>query len=716
MTAVIVPVAQGQKWADDLTFGPGAPCELLAYDVVVGGIANPVTNFDVHLELWTNNDNATPGLDDDDIPLALIPGTEFDAHGIPADALRHTLFVSTPPGIILPKKVWLVMTSTAPGGPEFGGLADIGHSLDAFAIFNQAQHPNIWTPLLNFGGFDPTYCPEIPNDSGVCVPAGSFRADVWCKGNPPVGACCSASSGTCRENVAFGDCHGRWAEGETCESAAFDPPCGASACCYKFPPNPTFILCQDFTAQDCAANLGESAPKEQFCNNTTCPRAACINVTGSCTAVHATTGCDDGYCCDKVCAADSFCCATSWDSSCVTKAQQLCPQLQNNDDCVSAKSISGPDNFNFDNTNATTDGPDHLACLFSQETQIANDVWFCWHSTCSGQVFVRTCDGTTLDTKLAVYDGCTCPPTDNNLLQCNDDLCGLESMSVISAVPNHDYLIRVGVFPGSATGTGLLSITCGAPANPSCPGAGDCCTAHASGAAACSNTSCCNSVCACDTFCCTTEWDDGCATNGYQGSGCGATAICGGLCGPNCPVGPVNFTNPVNGAVDARIPNSIDDANQRFGITTITATAPPGAATSCWSFCETQNIGTPNSISNVSENSGTYTITLARPITSNAVTTISYTNSNSFKTIGQFIAHPSNVNGVNTADVQDLLDLISAIKGSLALPYGLLSTDIDRSGRFTPLDLLEEVNLFNGAGAYQAWSGTPLPSAGRTCP
>ncbi|MBI3833832.1 MAG: hypothetical protein HY287_05835, partial [Planctomycetes bacterium] len=34
VTAVIVPVAQGQKWADDLTFGPGAPCELLAYDVV----------------------------------------------------------------------------------------------------------------------------------------------------------------------------------------------------------------------------------------------------------------------------------------------------------------------------------------------------------------------------------------------------------------------------------------------------------------------------------------------------------------------------------------------------------------------------------------------------------------------------------------------------------------------------------------------------------
>src|SRR5262249_40169886 len=128
--------------------------------------------------------------DDDDIPGELIPGTGYDAHNIPTDALRHTLFASPPPGITLPKKVWMVMTSTSPGGPEFGGLADIGKSIDAFAIFNHPSHPNVWTPGFNFGGFNPANCP-----GAQCVPAGSFRADVWCKGNPPLGACCSESSG-----------------------------------------------------------------------------------------------------------------------------------------------------------------------------------------------------------------------------------------------------------------------------------------------------------------------------------------------------------------------------------------------------------------------------------------------------------------------------------------------------------------------------------------
>lgn len=718
VTAVVVPVAQNQKWADDLTLGPGPPCELAAYDIVVGGVSDPVVNFSVQLELWTNDDNQSPGLESDDVPLAPIPGTAFVATGIPADSLRHTLLVSPTAGVILPDKVWLVMTATNPGGPEFGGIPDIGTSIDGFAIYNHSTHPGQWTPGFQFGthGFDPTNCP-----GAQCIPAGSFRADVWCNGYPPTGACCSSASGTCREGVTVPECHGRWVQDALCNNAKFDPPCGASACCFRNPANPTGpLLCQDLTPADCALNEGESAPKETFCAGTTCPRPACIGAAGLCSSAHATPGCEDGFCCEKVCAVDSFCCADHWDSGttppgCVQKAQQLCVAVQNNDDCASPRAISGPGIFPFDNRDATTDGPAHLACLGTGEPQIANDVWFCWHSTCAGQVFVRTCDTATTDTKLAVYDGCGCPPTDAGLLKCNDDLCGTQSMVVIDAVSNHDYMIRLGNFPNTLTGTGSISISCGPPNNANCPGLGDCCTAHAANARACSNGDCCKTVCACDSFCCMTEWDINCATHGFEDSGCGAIDLCGGLCHDNCPVGAVNFTNPPGGVVDARIPHSIDDPNQRFGISTIVATGPPGAVSQCWALCETQTAGSPNSITNVSETAGTYTITLAQPITTNAMTTITYTNINNVKTTGEFIAHPANANGVNTAGVQDLIDLVAALKGG-ALPYGMFSRDINRSGAFTPLDILEEVNLLNGAGAYQVWNNTPRPSGGRTCP
>lgn len=40
-------------------------------------------------------------------------------------------------------------------------------------------------------------------------------------------------------------------------------------------------------------------------------------------AVHG-PGCDDGTCCESVCAADEYCCTTAWDAGCVQKAILLC--------------------------------------------------------------------------------------------------------------------------------------------------------------------------------------------------------------------------------------------------------------------------------------------------------------------------------------------------------------------------------------------------------
>jgi hypothetical protein len=48
---------------------------------------------------------------------------------------------------------------------------------------------------------------------------------------------------------------------------------------------------------------------------------------GDCYAVHG-PGCNDGTCCESVCAVDEFCCTTAWDATCVQFALQQCGNPQ----------------------------------------------------------------------------------------------------------------------------------------------------------------------------------------------------------------------------------------------------------------------------------------------------------------------------------------------------------------------------------------------------
>src|SRR3972149_7669182 len=101
----------------------------------------------------------------------------------------------------------------------------------------------------------------------------------------------------------------------TCDSNPFDPPCGAHACCHPNPLNPNAVVCQDLTPKECTELEGSSAPG-YFCVNVTCPIRVCINREGDCFGPHGTTGCENGFCCEKVGAADPSCCTTAWGSVC----------------------------------------------------------------------------------------------------------------------------------------------------------------------------------------------------------------------------------------------------------------------------------------------------------------------------------------------------------------------------------------------------------------
>lgn len=522
------PATLGETWADDLRLSAGAPCELAGYSLITVGDTT-VSSYHVQASLYTNNDHGTTIDETDDTPLAPITGTQTTFGPLSGGLEAQSLLAGPFDGIDLPEKVWLVVTVTnVNSGPLFAGIANIGSSRDAFAATMTPSNPDAWT-IFNqpFGGYNPDTCPGGEN----CNPAGSFDADVWCYGEPPSGACCNDAAATCVDGVPETQCDGRWVPLTTCDAdpSPFNPGCGLSACCTQFG-------CTNRLPAECEAlgienNIPVAIARGKLCAGVTCPRASCLDATGDCFAVGSTPGCDDPFCCEAVCAADDPCCSDVWDSPCVVEAGQFCTQSLANDHCELATEISGVGSFDFDTTTATTDGAPHAACLdLGDQEHILHDVWYCWTAPCNDYVMVSTCGQTdSVDTKIAVYDGCdTCAPTDSELIACNDDACtsSFESQVVFRATVGEKKLIRVGTFPGSSGGTGQFSITCGVPANAACPATGDCCGDN--GTAACTEANCCDLVCACDPACCENGWDAACAGTGSprSGFGCGAAVLC----------------------------------------------------------------------------------------------------------------------------------------------------------------------------------------------
>ncbi len=742
-------LGQQVLWADDIRLEPGAACDLFGFDVLVtgGGPTAPPT-FDAHLELRFN-DVGVPGDPADDSPMAgaagLIPGTAQDFLNIPSDLLPHRLLVSVPPGVLLPDRFWMVLSTSAPdgaainsdAGPLLSGTAKLGFSEDLFAIFNSDDFGlDIWSFTAFFGGFDPTGCPG----EATCAAAGSFRANVWCRDIPPTGACCDNIAGTCIDGVTQVECPGNWLENETCVTATFNPPCGTHGCCSETLISPGNFLCVDRTIEQCNA-IGGSVSLGQFCGSfgNVCPTNTCSggtnagglcgtdaqclgggicegcqNKQGDCYSNNGTPGCDDPFCCQQVGLVDPFCATGNWDQNCADRAITSCRRTPPNDVAANAEPITEPPpgqaafSFAYDNTFATMDGPTHDTCADFDDNTIANDLWHCWTAPCTATAFVETCNRTTVDTKIAVYDGCG-PPSDANLLGCDDDSCGYQSRTTFDSIMGNAYLVRIGTFAGAELGPGAFSITCGAT---NCPGTSDCCNAvDGSGLTGCNDTACCSAVCALDSFCCDVEWDNACATTGFEGSGFGAALLCPDLCGTGCPDGPVTFVDPPHRVVDAGTPHVANDPSALLTIDRLSVTAPVGAdAVECWSLCETAVAGTANSVASVVDNGGgSYTLMLARPMTPGAVTTVTYTTN---ATTGIFTSHPGNVNAdaaTGPGDILSVIDCLNDINVAGNCPWGDYSGDVDRSGVTSAPDILMVIDLLNGASGLDPWNATPLP-------
>ncbi|MCK4657905.1 MAG: hypothetical protein KAV82_00145 [Phycisphaerae bacterium] len=132
-----------------------------------------------------------------------------------------------------------------------------------------------------------------------------------------------------------------------------------------------------------------------------------------------------------------------------------CPPLPENDDCTQAAKIGDVTALPFDTSRATFDGGGN--CMDSP------NIWYCYTADYTGSIDVSLC-GSTYDTKLAIYDGCTCSPLGAEL-GCNDDYdCPGEDdlQSQIDGIrvrAGQSYMIEVGGH-SDKVGPGELTISC----------------------------------------------------------------------------------------------------------------------------------------------------------------------------------------------------------------------------------------------------------------
>ncbi|MEK6674943.1 MAG: IPTL-CTERM sorting domain-containing protein, partial [Planctomycetota bacterium] len=536
--------------ADDIM--PIVPnCQLHGYSVNVAGIGGP---FQMEFELWSND----PSVPVTGAPLAPIPNTRGCYNGTGNGFLEQAAFTFDG-SVTLPPKFWLVWADddNNAGPIEAGAPAEIGQSGDYFAIYDLSIPA--WEAGFFFNG-----CTD--GDGDAC---GSFHITVQCLGEGPTGACCDQLSGICTDGVLVGECDGRWEPSVTCSQAAFDPPCGATACCKVDPQNPADTICENEIPSTCVAEGGEPSA-DLLCDAVDCGIPGCIGAVGDCLVAHGTPGCAYNSCCNIVCGIDPFCCNNQWDETCVATAQQVCPpQPPINDSCNDALPIS-LGTHSFSTIGAMTDGPSlPQSCISGGSLILGSDIWYQFIAPASDVLSINLCTATNYDSRIAVYEGCVCPPA--QLIACDDDGCDpdpgadpviFSSRLMLPVTSGHCYLLRVGGWGTGEAGSGQIALSigpvcgdgivavgeqCDSGAQNGTPGS--CCTGtctFVSGGTVCRASS---GVCGAAEFC--TGQSAACPPNGFQPS----STLCRPSAGP-CDVAENCTGNSAACPPDAFAPSS----------------------------------------------------------------------------------------------------------------------------------------------------------------
>ncbi len=293
-------------------------------------------------------------------------------------------------------------------------------------------------------------------------------------GNPQAGSCCHTHDGPYCDDRAC------------CEAVCLIDP----FCCDQQWDRP----CADLaTAPDSVCNL----PKCRCGNNTPIP-----GQNLSCRAVHITPGCNDFACCDEVCSIDPFCCAVSWDFTCVQGAVAECaltPIPEINAVCAAATGSCFSENNGL--------GCSDDACC---GTICAFDPTCCevkWDEDCAARARTVCNDCGSISAGSCFFPHATPSCVDS---ACCESVCDIDPFCCIG---------EWDLFCVLNAGTVCLDgIGCGDPRTRPC--------ALPSFLPACEDVECCTLVCNVDPTCCSRAWDETCAMTSI--SRCSLNT-------PNCP-------------------------------------------------------------------------------------------------------------------------------------------------------------------------------------
>ena len=356
------------------------------------------------------------------------------------------------------------------------------------------------------------HCCEVTWDA-PCVQ----WADRYCFscGNPRAGSCCHQNQSpycddrVCCEQICVIDgfcCETRW--DSVCGEAATELCAQCSRICgYTDPLNPAARQCRLVHVQPgCsdAACCDEVCYFDAFCCavswDFTCVEAAraicalspnqevnliCSTAIGSCFVPHKGPGCSDAACCASVCSSDPLCCdpdVSQWDQSCAQRAAIVC------NGCGDIRSGSC----------FTPHGSP--SCL---DRQCCNDVCDLDPTCCASEwdiLCVLTAGTICVDTGIACGDPRTRPcSVPSYLPACEDQNCCLTICGIDPTCCSRAW---------DETCAATAGVGCAAASG--CPGPGSPLVVHAQGG--CSDLECCSAVCSVDPTCCSFGWNERCVT------------------------------------------------------------------------------------------------------------------------------------------------------------------------------------------------------------
>ncbi|MDP6601803.1 MAG: hypothetical protein QGH76_05850, partial [Phycisphaerales bacterium] len=135
------------------------------------------------------------------------------------------------------------------------------------------------------------------------------------------------------------------------------------------------------------------------------------------------------------------------------------PEPLDNDFCSTAREVTDGD-WSFTTVGALSDGDAYsdAQCSGTYLGEMYADVWFSYTACDTGSMVVSTCDLVTFDSDIVIYQG----DCDNKTqIGCNGDGAdcgGYTSYATANVVDGEHYLIRVGGWDGSASGSGVLRV------------------------------------------------------------------------------------------------------------------------------------------------------------------------------------------------------------------------------------------------------------------